>query len=132
MSGSDMLDADRHHADRQQTDRCQRTPTAGAGRLGVVARLVRLAGHQIDLVLHPCHSTTDRPWCARFGTQLVLITCTPAENLSGCRCRGALRCLTVTRIVGGLARGRRLAVPPLRTRPTSDRAREALFNTLRG
>ncbi|MFL6163044.1 MAG: 16S rRNA (guanine(966)-N(2))-methyltransferase RsmD [Jatrophihabitantaceae bacterium] len=38
----------------------------------------------------------------------------------------------MTRIVGGLARGRRLAVPPLRTRPTSDRAREALFNTLRG
>jgi len=36
----------------------------------------------------------------------------------------------VTRIVGGQARGRRLAVPPQGTRPTSDRAREALFNTL--
>ena len=36
----------------------------------------------------------------------------------------------MTRIVGGLARGRRLAVPPRGTRPTSDRAREALFNTL--
>jgi 16S rRNA (guanine966-N2)-methyltransferase len=36
----------------------------------------------------------------------------------------------VTRIVGGAARGRRLAVPPRGTRPTSDRAREALFNTL--
>jgi 16S rRNA (guanine966-N2)-methyltransferase len=38
----------------------------------------------------------------------------------------------VTRIVGGQARGRRLAVPPRGTRPTSERAREALFNTLRG
>jgi 16S rRNA (guanine966-N2)-methyltransferase len=37
----------------------------------------------------------------------------------------------VTRIVGGLARGRRLAVPPLGTRPTSERAREALFNSIR-
>jgi 16S rRNA (guanine966-N2)-methyltransferase len=36
----------------------------------------------------------------------------------------------VTRIVGGTARGRRLTVPPRGTRPTSERAREALFNTL--
>jgi len=36
----------------------------------------------------------------------------------------------VTRIVAGQARGRRLAVPPHGTRPTSDRAREGLFNTL--
>jgi 16S rRNA (guanine966-N2)-methyltransferase len=37
----------------------------------------------------------------------------------------------VTRIVAGSAGGRRLAVPPgERTRPTSDRAREALFGTL--
>ena len=36
----------------------------------------------------------------------------------------------MTRIVGGAARGRRLAVPPRGTRPTSERAREALFNTL--
>ena len=36
----------------------------------------------------------------------------------------------MTRIVGGVARGRRLQVPPRGTRPTSDRAREALFNTL--
>lgn len=36
----------------------------------------------------------------------------------------------MTRIVGGTARGRRLAVPPRGTRPTSERAREALFNTL--
>lgn len=34
----------------------------------------------------------------------------------------------MTRIIAGLARGRRLAVPPGRsTRPTSDRAREGLF-----
>jgi 16S rRNA (guanine966-N2)-methyltransferase len=39
----------------------------------------------------------------------------------------------VTRIVAGSAGGRRLAVPPgERTRPTSDRAREALFGTLSG
>jgi 16S rRNA (guanine966-N2)-methyltransferase len=38
----------------------------------------------------------------------------------------------VTRIVGGAAKGRRLAVPPRGTRPTSDRAREALFNSLGG
>ena len=38
----------------------------------------------------------------------------------------------MTRIVGGLARGRRLVVPRQGTRPTSDRAREALFNTLAG
>ena len=37
----------------------------------------------------------------------------------------------VTRIVAGTAGGRRLEVPPGdRTRPTSDRAREALFGTL--
>jgi len=37
----------------------------------------------------------------------------------------------VTRIIAGAARGRRLAVPPgTGTRPTSDRAREALFSSL--
>jgi 16S rRNA (guanine966-N2)-methyltransferase len=37
----------------------------------------------------------------------------------------------MTRVIAGAARGRRLAVPPGRgTRPTSDRAREALFSTL--
>ncbi len=37
----------------------------------------------------------------------------------------------MTRIIAGVARGRRLAVPPgLTTRPTSDRAREGLFSTL--
>lgn len=36
----------------------------------------------------------------------------------------------MTRIVGGVARGRRLGVPPRGTRPTSERAREGLFNTL--
>jgi 16S rRNA (guanine966-N2)-methyltransferase len=34
------------------------------------------------------------------------------------------------RIVAGHARGRRLATPAAGTRPTSDRAREALFNSL--
>lgn len=37
----------------------------------------------------------------------------------------------MTRIVAGAAKGRRLAVPPKGTRPTSERAREAMFNTLR-
>ena len=37
----------------------------------------------------------------------------------------------MTRIVAGVAKGRRLAVPSQGTRPTSDRAREALFNSLR-
>ncbi len=36
----------------------------------------------------------------------------------------------VTRIVAGLAGGRRLKVPPKGTRPTSERVREALFNAL--
>lgn len=36
------------------------------------------------------------------------------------------------RIVGGLAKGRRLAAPARGTRPTSDRTREALFNSLAG
>ncbi|WP_045876115.1 16S rRNA (guanine(966)-N(2))-methyltransferase RsmD [Pseudofrankia sp. DC12] len=37
----------------------------------------------------------------------------------------------MTRVVGGAAGGRRLAVPPGQgTRPTSDRAREGLFNSL--
>jgi 16S rRNA (guanine966-N2)-methyltransferase len=36
----------------------------------------------------------------------------------------------VTRIVAGVAGGRRLAVPPSGTRPTSDRVREALFSAL--
>ena len=34
------------------------------------------------------------------------------------------------RIVSGAAKGRRLAPPPEGTRPTSDRVREAMFNTL--
>ncbi len=39
----------------------------------------------------------------------------------------------MTRVVAGLARGRRLSVPAgARVRPTSDRAREALFSTLGG
>jgi 16S rRNA (guanine966-N2)-methyltransferase len=38
----------------------------------------------------------------------------------------------MTRIVGGAAKGRRLGVPDRGTRPTSERAREALFNTLAG
>ena len=38
----------------------------------------------------------------------------------------------MTRIVGGSAKGRRLAVPPRGTRPTSDRAREAMFSSLAG
>jgi len=36
----------------------------------------------------------------------------------------------VTRIVAGAAKGRRLSVPGAGTRPTSDRAREALFSAL--
>lgn len=37
----------------------------------------------------------------------------------------------MTRVIAGVARGRRLAVPPGKgTRPTSDRAREGLFSTL--
>lgn len=36
----------------------------------------------------------------------------------------------MTRIIGGLARGRRLAVPPRGTRPTSDRVRESMFSTV--
>jgi 16S rRNA (guanine966-N2)-methyltransferase len=36
----------------------------------------------------------------------------------------------VVRIVAGIAGGRRLAVPPHGTRPTSDRVREAVFNTV--
>jgi len=36
----------------------------------------------------------------------------------------------VTRIIAGVAGGRRLAVPPRGTRPTTDRVREALFNVL--
>jgi 16S rRNA (guanine966-N2)-methyltransferase len=36
----------------------------------------------------------------------------------------------VVRIVAGVAGGRRLAVPPHGTRPTSDRVREAVFNTV--
>ncbi|MBV9090665.1 MAG: 16S rRNA (guanine(966)-N(2))-methyltransferase RsmD [Mycobacteriaceae bacterium] len=36
----------------------------------------------------------------------------------------------MTRIVGGSAGGRRIAVPPRVTRPTSERVREALFNIL--
>lgn len=36
----------------------------------------------------------------------------------------------VTRIVAGVAGGRRLAVPPRGTRPTSERVREALFGAL--
>jgi 16S rRNA (guanine966-N2)-methyltransferase len=37
----------------------------------------------------------------------------------------------MTRIVAGTARGRRLTVPTRGTRPTAERAREALFNSLR-
>jgi 16S rRNA (guanine966-N2)-methyltransferase len=36
----------------------------------------------------------------------------------------------VTRIIGGEWRGRRIAVPPRGTRPTTDRVREAMFSSL--
>jgi 16S rRNA (guanine966-N2)-methyltransferase len=36
----------------------------------------------------------------------------------------------MTRIISGVAGGRRLAVPPRGTRPTSDRVREAMFSAL--
>lgn len=36
----------------------------------------------------------------------------------------------MTRIIAGAAKGRRLAVPPTGTRPTSDRVREAVFSAL--
>ncbi|OBJ52855.1 16S rRNA (guanine(966)-N(2))-methyltransferase RsmD [Mycobacterium sp. 1423905.2] len=36
----------------------------------------------------------------------------------------------MTRIIGGVAGGRRLVVPPRGTRPTTDRVRESLFNIL--
>ena len=36
----------------------------------------------------------------------------------------------MTRIIAGSARGRRLAVPPAGTRPTSDRVREAVFSSI--
>lgn len=36
----------------------------------------------------------------------------------------------MTRIIAGLAKGRRLSVPAKGTRPTSDRVRESLFNSL--
>lgn len=36
----------------------------------------------------------------------------------------------MTRIIGGTAGGRRIAVPPRGTRPTTDRVRESLFNIL--
>jgi 16S rRNA (guanine966-N2)-methyltransferase len=36
----------------------------------------------------------------------------------------------VTRLIAGLAGGRRLKVPPAGVRPTGDRAREGLFNSL--
>ena len=36
----------------------------------------------------------------------------------------------MTRVIGGAARGRRLVVPNAGTRPTSDRAREAVFSSL--
>ena len=36
----------------------------------------------------------------------------------------------MTRVIGGLARGRRLAVPVRGTRPTSDRVRESMFSSL--
>jgi 16S rRNA (guanine966-N2)-methyltransferase len=36
----------------------------------------------------------------------------------------------VTRVIGGVAGGRRLKVPRVGVRPTGDRAREALFNAL--
>lgn len=36
----------------------------------------------------------------------------------------------MTRIIGGVARGRRLAVPTRGTRPTADRVREAMFSSI--
>jgi 16S rRNA (guanine966-N2)-methyltransferase len=36
----------------------------------------------------------------------------------------------MTRIIGGVAGGRRIAVPPRGTRPTTDRVRESLFNII--
>jgi 16S rRNA (guanine966-N2)-methyltransferase len=54
-----------------------------------------------------------------------------ATGIPGQRGRPGGTVTGVTRIVAGSLGGRRLEVPPgARTRPTSDRVREALFNTL--
>ena len=44
------------------------------------------------------------------------------------RRRGPAGGARLTRIIGGVAGGRRIAVPPRGTRPTTDRVRESLFN----
>lgn len=51
--------------------------------------------------------------------------------LRGASARSSPNVNPVTRVISGLARGRRLQVPAgLGTRPTSDRAREGLFSSL--
>src|SRR6202035_5940905 len=42
--------------------------------------------------------------------------------------RGPAGGARLTRIIGGVAGGRRIAVPPRGTRPTTDRVRESLFS----
>lgn len=53
-----------------------------------------------------------------------------AEDPRNTRAPGVRDDVRVTRIVAGSAGGRRLEVPPKGTRPTSERVREALFNSL--
>lgn len=60
------------------------------------------------------------------GTDNGCGTARPAESVHR-RLKGLI---DMTRVIAGVAGGRRLAVPPGRgTRPTSDRAREGLFST---
>src|SRR6476469_10915414 len=58
------------------------------------------------------------------------LAATPPTRRACCACRAAGEDGPVTRIIAGRAGGRRIAVPPAGTRPTSDRVREALFSAL--
>ena len=75
-------------------------------------RVAALEAGDIDI-------TETLPWQAFDGVERHL-----QEVVALARKRG------VTRIIAGAARGRRLAVPPKGTRPTSDRVRESLFSVL--
>jgi 16S rRNA (guanine966-N2)-methyltransferase len=84
-------------------------------------------------MMRVARNATSQPAATAFraipGAALMPTASTPATGLAGhVSCSGIMA--TVVRIVAGVARGRRLAVPPHGTRPTSDRVREAVFSAL--
>ena len=113
------------HGDRPGAAGGGRRPAAGAG-------VAPVGGSRADRA-RPGRSSARWPCCNPVGAEPPCCESRPTHRACASvrdRRRGVGEDGRVTRIIAGRAGGRRIAVPPAGTRPTSDRVREALFSAL--